>query len=481
MNQKFKKMRNVTKIILLTIIVVFGTSGCGSRYYRGDYPELFTVALNSLLGVVGVAPNLIDDPRIVVLEEDNHGRILFMYEEGRGLGISILISQKSDGKNVYFYPHYNFIIFKTFEEMTFRVTRDGLQMNHLYPEIIAQIDGLKKRNDWNQELNLEKSIRKEIDVYNNFNRKGPVKDSTLLELYDLALGDDAWENPLKFYVNLLTTDVYGRSVYLGTGGEWDNQRHVMMFFQPDGSFDEVKGVMEWVDTHTYQTALREFKELNGWNQPFEGEGSTGMPLWWIIAGVVFVIGASGFVGARLYLQRRGEVESKKWLLIKNDENLGQCIIALGSKPIHALNVGLRKVFSIFPIGKGKRRFFSLLYLVMPSLFVNGLFFYFFVLPSFLVIPSWYSILLLYLITVVGIVLFFRFRPCEFNMLILGLSLSPLGIIIYVVVMMVATLPFPFFLVGLPLFIIVIIAPMLLYSLPFIGISFLIKRFNKMDG
>ena len=466
-------------MIALTIIIIFGTSGCWSRYYKGDYPELFTVALNSLLGITGVAPNMIDDPGITMLEEDNYGRTLFMYREGRGLGISILISQKSDEHYVYFYPHYNFIIFETFAEMTARTERmEGLRLDQFYPEAIEQVDELKERNDWNQELNLEKSTRKEIDVFNNFNREGPVRDSILLELYNIALGDDAFEHPLKYYVNLLTTDDYGRSVYWGTGGEWNNRRYVVMFFQPDGSFDEVKGFMEWEDRLHYQTALREFKERGGWNQPFEGP--TEIPLWWKIVGLVVIVGAGGLIGAKLYLRRRGEMDSLMWLPIKREENLGQLLIALGSNGIYTLKGGLRDLSSFYSLGRGKRRIFSLLYLITPSILVNGLFLFPIALNlGFLWIPSRYSVLLLYLVTMVGIILYFKFKPCKFNMLISGLILPSLTLFMYAMVALITSFaPSGIIII---LYVLIAIMPTLFYSLPFVAISFYIKRLmNEKD-
>ena len=477
MNHRFKKIRKVIKIIALVIIFILSTSGCGSRYYRGDYPELFTVALNSLLGARGVANNEIDDPRIIVLEEDNHGRTLFVYGERRELGISILISQKSDGDNVYFYPHYNFIIFETFVEMTSRERLNGLRMNHFYPEVIEQIDELKERNDWNQEINLEKSTRREIDVNNNYNRKGPVRDSVLLETYNTVFGEDAWRAPLSSHILLLTTDDYGRSVYLGISRNLrtededvrvERRRYLVMFFQPDGYFDEVKGVMELEDMFDYQTALREFKELNGWNQPFEG--SISIPLMWIVIGLMVIVGASGLLGVQLYLRKRREISRINWLPIMKEDNLGQLLISLGSKPIVALIGRLTNLFSPFPLGKGKRRIFSLLYIITPSLLVNGLFFLYVLLLSSL--HLWYFIAFLYLATVIGVALFFKYKPCEFYVLLLGFALSPVVLFVYAIVLLFGA--FPFSLGIIPFLASLMAAPTLLYALPFIGISFLLK-------
>ena len=494
MNQRFTKRKfkvnmKIIMIIIFLSVIVFGLSGCRARYYRGDYPELFTVALNSLLGARGVANNEIDDPRIIVLEEDNYGRTLFMYGEGRGIGISILVSQKSDGNYVYFYPHHNFIIFETREEMTSRESLDGVQMRHFHPEIIEKIDELKERNDWNQELDLENSVKKEIDVSRR--PQGPISRNTLEEALGIAWNNGEERELRRGTFVFLTTDDYGRSVYLWYRMEskrayrersgvsyWRSYLvgHIVLLFQPNGSFDEQKGFMDLEDIYHYQTALREFKERNDWNQPFEAP--TSIPLRWIMVAVLVVIGVGGLLGVQRYLRSRREVCWIIWLPIMKEDNLGQLLIALGSKLIDALVGRLRKLFSLFPIGKGKRRVYSLLYIIMPSLLANVVFFQPQILPRFLWIPFWNSVLILYLVTVVGIVLFFRFRPCEFNVLILGLILPSIFPFIYVVIGMEAS---AIFIVFLLFFFFRLFGPMFLfYSLLFIAISILVKKFIKLD-
>ena len=60
------------------------------------------------------------------------------------------------------------------------------------------------------------------------------------------------------------SDDYGRAMYLGIGEYTDDYQYVVMLFQPDGSYDE-RGLMNLNDKQNYQSALREFKELNDWN------------------------------------------------------------------------------------------------------------------------------------------------------------------------------------------------------------------------
>lgn len=57
-------------------------------------------------------------------------------------------------------------------------------------------------------------------------------------------------------------------MYVGTNRSRrlsDKSRYVVMFFQPDGSYDEKNGFMELTDLNNYQDDLKAFKELNNWN------------------------------------------------------------------------------------------------------------------------------------------------------------------------------------------------------------------------
>ena len=72
----------------------------------------------------------------------------------------------------------------------------------------------------------------------------------------------------------LTSDSYGRMLYyvevdLGNSYKWNTEFILAIIFNPDGSYDEETCVMELNDFYHEQDRLKEFKELNGWNQPPE--------------------------------------------------------------------------------------------------------------------------------------------------------------------------------------------------------------------
>ena len=238
-------------IFIILIIIVISTTSCINVHgysddYQGDYPELYSIAINSVLGARGYL-NDGRGPRsseITIMEEDSFGRKIFLYFEMKMISTySLHISQTINDQYAYFYPDFNFISGPTDE----------------FSE--EAIEALKRKNDWDMEIDLSKCVKAEI-----VRRKGsgPLGSSQILPLYRKALGEDAHGNPLIVY---FITDDYGRSMYLGYG-LFSIGRHIVMMFNPDGSYDENIGYFELTDLFSYQEELKQFKELNNWNQPW---------------------------------------------------------------------------------------------------------------------------------------------------------------------------------------------------------------------
>ena len=250
-------------------------------FYYGVHPELYTVAINSLLGRRGFSlekdRTITSDSWVRLVEEDDFGRILFTYTEHdspAGRTFNLLISQKSDENYVYFLPHYNFLSYRHEERLLdISWARVDGQSIHTYEvvdfEAEKKIEELKILNHWNQPLDLEQAVRAPI-----VRRKdGVICNDRLEAAYRAAIGR-LDEEPLDLYIEFtfFRTDEYGRSIYVGTE-LWRGREEskgfpiVVMLFQPDGSHDPERGVMQLPDLLNYQPALREFKELNRWNQP----------------------------------------------------------------------------------------------------------------------------------------------------------------------------------------------------------------------
>jgi hypothetical protein len=258
------KSVNILKALSILILVICLLSGCWSSHdgtYHGEYPELFSVAINSILGTAGYGSDgeLVFDSAIGLVEEDSYGRILFIYYECNEISqYSLVICQKSDDNYAYFYPDYNFISI-SIEEYLYDY--EVLEAVDSFP--VDEIEELKTKNDWGMEISESKCMKVEIVRKKPVNRS--VNNDTLRELYNLALGKDAYGH-VSSYTTFFITDDYNRSIYVGTG-KVSSGRYVVMLFQPDGSYDESKCFFVSTDPDNYQDDLKQLKELNDWNKP----------------------------------------------------------------------------------------------------------------------------------------------------------------------------------------------------------------------
>ena len=250
-----KQIKVVIKFILLLSPIMFVTSCFREFEYEGDYPELFSVAVNSILGAIGysLGPPGGVQPRITLLEEDAYGRRLFLYNEEVTLNISAyrIIIQKIEGNYAYFYPHYNFI---------------SSSIEYRWEFTDEDMEALKKTNSWNQEMNDSSEFVRVRIVRKK--EVGPISNERLIEVYSYiflrrSLVHQNISNSLMIF---LRTDSYGRSVYAAIGPRDDDIFAVL--FHPNHSFDPETGILLIEDRNRYQTALRLFMEANGWNTPF---------------------------------------------------------------------------------------------------------------------------------------------------------------------------------------------------------------------
>jgi len=254
------------KLLLTTTIAIFLclTACSGDFEYTGDNPELYSVAINSILGIHGYALSSWGPqrPTVRILEEDNYGRVMFLYSEDSYISpVSIVVMQKADEVYAYFYPHYNF-----FSDWFFFLEED--------PDI-ESVAALKETNSWNQEMSdASEFVRVRIVRYPE---PGPIADETLIEAFRSVFpGSPSRPNQITANNPFLRMDSYGRSVYLIFGPQWEyiDDEYVRTFvyvailFQPDHSLDIDNGTLLITDLFNYQTDLRLFMEANGWDTPF---------------------------------------------------------------------------------------------------------------------------------------------------------------------------------------------------------------------
>jgi len=253
-----KKMKYMLMIFMISLMLV----SCTSTEYKGEFPQLYSVATHSILGNLGYADHT--DSIITIIEEDGFGRILFSYTE-ETTTYSILILQKSDEVYSYYYEDYNFI------SKEFQIGNNYFSTD--------KIDELKKINDWNKEINESKCTKVKIET------KKSVPDLKFTEAqfestFKKIAKLNGYEVKYKIYRSslYLTSDNYGRALYyawgigrdVDGGGLGPNSPHVrfdiVLIINQDGTYDEDYYVMQIEDLYTYQDILKEFKELNKWNQ-----------------------------------------------------------------------------------------------------------------------------------------------------------------------------------------------------------------------
>jgi len=256
--------RIASKIMLVVaILFVSLLAACGAFEYNGDYPELFSVAINSVLGTQGgFSGRQGIQPELRVLEEDNYGRVMFMYSEDNAISpVSFLIMQKVEGDYVYFYQHYNFF-------------SDSIRHLRQEPDE-DKLAYLKEINNWNQEMSESSEFFRTQIVRRP--ESGPVPNDIRVEVFmELFPASNVRPSTIAANNPFLRTDRYGRSVYLLSGLQWkyddvEHERvfvHIAVLFQPDHNFDIEKGTLVITDYYNYQTDLRLFMEANGWDTPF---------------------------------------------------------------------------------------------------------------------------------------------------------------------------------------------------------------------
>ena len=233
--------------VFLCVLTVFLT-GCYDFVYKydGNRWDLFTVASNSLLGVVGTVYKQREGPHLEILEEDEYGRTLFYYCEKAEISThSLLIAQKTEGDYVYFYPYINFI---------------DSEMNCFSDDEIMQ---LKNQNDWGLAIDETKMQRVKI-VYSC-----PGINSQRKEIFDDIREYESIEEDVYQYHIPCQVDDYGRELLLFKGLYGDKilwSEYYVVIVGIDKTYSR-KSIMKLEKMTGYQEELKQFKEANNWNQP----------------------------------------------------------------------------------------------------------------------------------------------------------------------------------------------------------------------
>lgn len=239
------KKTNIIFIILLLTLIMFVFCGCERFHkYKGTDYDLYTVAINSLVGANGEIFMRTDGPTLKVVETDNYGRTLFYYYENNRFSThSMIISQKTENGFVFYYEDFNFISGSSEQFAT------------------EEIDELKRKNDWNMPINESRLIKKEIVKQKS---KNSFNESIVGEQFSEMLGEK-WE--LFYFGRELTTNEDGKTIVLALGiydryGKGIKKDYVLIL-DKEGNLAE-NAMMELTDFYNYQEQLKQFKADNDW-------------------------------------------------------------------------------------------------------------------------------------------------------------------------------------------------------------------------
>lgn len=266
--------RLLIKANVLTLAVILSLStlflqGCFYRGYKGEYPQLCSVAWNNIPTALGFSRGVevAYDANVVVLETDDYGRVLFSYSEDRyGREANVLIMQRADDTHAYYYPDdcYIFVAFET-ENDTLDSKSD-------------EIAELKRLNDWGLPLDESKCESTEIVT------KKPKGELKVKDAYFEEIVRKYHENSERYvhpknvsfgsYAKFVTSDDYGRELYIvdTTFEEYTDKTETHYWFSflvvvhPDKSYD-LSTVILLEDPRNPQADMKEIKQNNGWNTP----------------------------------------------------------------------------------------------------------------------------------------------------------------------------------------------------------------------
>ena len=248
--------RNYLKTIVLAIFVTFVSIffvGCGYGY-SGEYADLYTVAINSVLWNLGhsYGADFARNSDIEIIEQDEFGRTLFSYHEkyysGGGMAFSALIvSQYSTDELVYYYEDCNYIIKK-----------QEPYASNLQDFEIEQVEQLKAINDWGKPINEDKCISKTISK-----SKQKVLDVESAVIEKVLTENDLSLDRYNAFAHYLTDDKNGNYIVYGVIKQIRDEDDI--YFVAFVSEDNEKiEVLVPSDLYNYTSELVNFKKENGW-------------------------------------------------------------------------------------------------------------------------------------------------------------------------------------------------------------------------
>lgn len=261
MNKILGKNALAVLLIIFLCCITFSVGACDPTFseYSGEYKELYSAAIQSILGVWSDTSD-----EIFVLEKDEYGRVLYCCCAEQGIWvngvISLLIAQKYDNNYTYVYSDKNYIVKPVVERQT--LTQEIIYLNFE----IDEINSLKSKNDWGEPLNFEKmsKIKHVFDKTEDFaeyiETRENIKQAARVVNKDFSMGNTILLTIDNCYKRIYFMRVFEeRAEESGENGYTDS--YVFMF----DDNDSIVGYQKIYDIWNYSEQLAEFKEKYGWN------------------------------------------------------------------------------------------------------------------------------------------------------------------------------------------------------------------------
>ncbi len=268
-------MRRFTALTITLLCIVLLFQMCSLtfcyHYYDGDYPELYTVATNTLYAANGYiyAGEISYDPHIIIIEADSYGRQLFFYSEveiteGNEYGMGFIIMQRSEGKYAYYYYECTLPYFGAYD------SKSGIEK--IVEENQSALAELKEKNDWDKPFNDGKMTRAKIDDRSPEGKHRPNK-SKANEAAMRILRDNGYTGEDEINLDTFVycgRDRDGRELYTAYGSTYnkgydDYTVHCFAIItNPDGSFNKNNIANTTIPSESPEI-IEMLKEAAGWN------------------------------------------------------------------------------------------------------------------------------------------------------------------------------------------------------------------------
>lgn len=256
-------MKKVLLIFLTSAILL--CAGCDKvPPYEGEHDDLAATALHS---IPGADSNYADN--YFILEEDEYGRVMFgvdfcssyLRDEEWSFFprlFAVVIMQKSDEENVYFYAEQNYLLspYET-ESDADRRTKDCVEQ--VFSE--EQINALKEANDWGKPP--ESCSKNSIQV-----DRDEKKDSNLPNAEEAAL--DAIISSKQRWESVLRRDESGNTLcFVIKNHEYktenENYKWYAVIFDANGNLQNgEESIMELTDINTFGQDIQKLLQKNSW-------------------------------------------------------------------------------------------------------------------------------------------------------------------------------------------------------------------------